>query len=87
MPLYRVERQMPTVGDEEIDAAAFRAVTCLALFPDVRWVRSYFDREAFHFTCYYEAPNTEDIRKHAQVARIPCDAIAEVAEFLPEMYQ
>ena len=87
MALYRIERHVGAVTPEEIDAAAFRAVACLPNFANLRWVRSYFDAQAQQFTCYYEADSAEDIRRHAQLAQIPCDHVAEVTEYLPSQYQ
>ncbi len=87
MPLYRIERQLDGVTPDEIDAAAFRAVSCAPIFSGLAWVRSYYDPAASHLTCYYEAASVEDIRKHAEMARIPCDSVAEVTEYLPERYR
>ena len=89
MALYRVERQLPegAVTDDDVDAAAYRAVACLARFPEITWVRSYFDPQAYHFTCYYQAEDPEVIRKHAEMAGIPCDSITEVREYLPDAYR
>ncbi|HLZ69388.1 MAG TPA: nickel-binding protein [Dehalococcoidia bacterium] len=87
MALYRIERDLGDVSAEEIDAAAFRAVACAPLFTGLTWRRSYYDAAARHMTCYYEAASTGDLRKHAEMARIPCDSVNEVTEYLPERYR
>ena len=87
MALFRIERQLPEVTQDEIDAAAFRSVACLVRFPDVKWIRSFYDPARFHFTCFYEAPDPDLIRQHAAIAAIPCDSITQVEEYLPEMYR
>ena len=87
MALYRIERQLPHVSQDEIDAAAYRSVACLTRFKDLTWVRSFFDAQTFRFTCYYEAPNAERIREHAEMAALPCDSITEVVEYLPDQYR
>lgn len=87
MALYRIERQLPPVSQDEIDAAAFRSISCLTRFKDLKWVRSFYDPRTFRFTCYYEAPSAERIRAHAEMAALPCDAITEVVEYLPDQYR
>ena len=87
MALYRIQRQWPPLSQEELDAAAFRAVTCLPRFPDLKWQRSYYDTATNRSTCCYEAEGPENIRWHAELARVPCDEIAAVVEYLPERYQ
>jgi hypothetical protein len=87
MALFRIERQLPPVTQDDIDAAAYRSMACLTRFKELRWVRSYYDAETHRFTCFYESPNVELIRRHAEMASIPCDAVTEVVEYLPEQYR
>ena len=87
MPLYRIERNLGRVSPEEIDAAAFRSISCLTAFAGMAWIRSFYDAQAGQMTCYYVAANPDDLRKHAEVARIPCDTVAEVIEYLPDAYR
>ena len=86
MALFRIERQLPPVTQDDIDAAAYRSMACLTRFKELRWVRSFYDPETYRFTCLYEAPNTDLIRQHAEMASIPGDAITEVVEYLPQQY-
>jgi hypothetical protein len=86
--LYRIERPFGgPLSEEEIEAAAFRSLACLRHYTGITWLRSYLDRERWQFTCYYEAESPELIREHARVARIPCESITEVVEYLPEAYR
>jgi hypothetical protein len=87
MPLYRVLRQLGPISQEEIDAAAFRALACLPAFDGLAWLRSYYDPESSNMFCLYEAKNIDHIREHAVLARIPCDAVDEVIEYLPDSYR
>jgi hypothetical protein len=87
MPLYRVERQLGTMSPADLDAAAFRSIACVPHFTGMAWLRSFFDPAREHMTCYYVALNADDIRRHAQMAAIPCDEIAEVHEYLPDAYR
>ena len=79
-------RKVPGATDEDIDAAALRAIWCLPEFPSLRWVRSYWDREGEELRCIYDGPDAQLIREHAATAHIPCDAVHPVSEFGPELY-
>lgn len=87
MPLYRIERPVGEVSQEEIDAAALRAVACMQNFPGMAWKRSFHDPVAGQLTCYYEARRPEDIRLHAEYAHIACERVTEVVEYLPDAYR
>lgn len=87
MALYRVERHVGAISAADLDAAGYRSAACLPHFVGLSWVRSYFDPTAELLTCYYEAERPEDIRQHAQMAHIPCDAVSEVTEYLPDTYR
>ena len=87
MALFRIERQLPPVTQDDIDAAAYRSRACLSRFKGLRWVRSYYDAERYRFTCFYEAPSADLIREHAAMAAIPCDSVTEVVEYLPDQYR
>jgi len=86
MPLYRIRREVGEISQEEMDAAAFRAILCAPQFPGMRWHRSYWDREAGRLDCFYEALTLRDVEEHARVARIPCDEIRQVDEVVPDTY-
>lgn len=86
MPLYRIRRDVGKMREDEVDAAAVRAIVCAPQFPGVKWHRSYWDREAGHLDCIYEANKVTDLEEHARAARIPCDQVYEVTEILPETY-
>jgi hypothetical protein len=87
MPIYQIERRIGEISPEELDAAAFRALTCAMNFTGLRWLRSYFDAPTGNLTCYYAALSADDVRKHAEASRIPCDSVAEVVEYLPDSYR
>ena len=86
MPRYLVLRKVPGATDEDIDAAALRAIWCLPEFPSLRWVRSYWDRELEELRCIYDGPDPQLIREHAANSQIPCDEVRAVTEFGPELY-
>jgi len=87
MPLYRLERYVGEATQAELDAGIFRAAACIHNFEDMRWIRSFYDAVAEQFTCYYEALSADDLRHHAELARVACDSVTEVIEYLPERYR
>ncbi|HTE86112.1 MAG TPA: nickel-binding protein [Dehalococcoidia bacterium] len=87
MPLFQIARSLAELPDEEVDAGALRAEACLTRFPGMRWTRSYYDAAARLVTSYYEAESQEQIREHARAAQIPCDAVIEVTELVPDSYR
>jgi hypothetical protein len=86
MALFRVERRAGDMTPEDLDAAGFRSWACLRSFPELRWLRSYYDPAARVSHCYYETDEPDKIGEHARVADIACDTITEVMEFTPEMW-
>ena len=88
MPLFKIERPFKATDDDDaLEAAALRALACAYWFQDLRWIRSFVDRDRDHVTCLYEAASEADIREHARIANIPCDDIREVHEIGPELFQ
>ncbi len=86
MPRYSIVRNVPGLTQEELDAASMRAIWCLSDFPEMRWVRSYWDQESEQLLCVYDSPNVQMIQDHSSSARIPCDDVHEVWEFGPDTY-
>ena len=86
MPLYTIRRAVGAASREDIDASAFRALACAIEYPGMRWIRSYWDREAGVLTCLYEAHSAAEIQEHSRRSRIACDEVREVTEFGPEDY-
>lgn len=86
MTLYRIQRIVGEMSDEEMDAAGFRAIVCAPQFPGVKWHRSYWDKAAGQLECIYEANSIADLEAHSRTARIPCDGVTEVTQLLPETY-
>lgn len=86
MPLYRIRRDVGQLSQEEMDAAAFRAIVCAPQFPGLTWIRSYWDREQGRVDCIYDALDPEQIEEHARTARIPCDEVRLVEEVMPQTY-
>lgn len=83
MPLFTVIRPFPGATKTDLDAAAFRSLTCLPYHRGLAWIRSYWNAAAEELRCIYEAQDPEQIRFHALRADIPCGEIHEVEEVLP----
>ena len=80
MPEFVIERNMPGVGGlgaEALKGASQKSCAVLRdLGPDIQWVHSYVTDDKIY--CIYRAPSEELIRKHADTAGFPADAIARV---------
>jgi hypothetical protein len=87
MPRYIIERSVPALSREELDAAARRSIAVLEGMPGVRWIRSYVSSAEGKIYCEYDAPNPEAIFEHARRAGLPVDRISEIAlEISPAMF-
>ncbi|HMO53202.1 MAG TPA: DUF4242 domain-containing protein [Tepidiformaceae bacterium] len=86
MPLYQIKRDVGHLSQEDMDAAALRAIVCAPQFPGLRWIRSYWDRERGSVDCVYEATSPQQLQEHAATARIPCDDVRPVEELVPDSY-
>ncbi len=86
MPLYRIIRGVGDISQEDLDAAAYRALVCAPQFEGLKWIRSYLHREGQQLQCFYEAASAAQLEEHARVSRIPCDEVVEVTEVLPDTY-
>jgi hypothetical protein len=87
MPRYIIERSVPALSREELDAAARRSIAVIEGMPGVRWIRSYISAAEGKIYCEYDAPNPEAILEHARRAGLPVDRISEVSlEISPAMF-
>jgi hypothetical protein len=87
MPRYIIERNVPGMTREQLDAAGRRSNEAIASMPGVIWIRSYVSDTEGKIYCEYDAPNAEAILEHARRAGLPVDRISEVAlEISPEMF-
>ncbi len=87
MPRYIIERSVPAMSREELDAAGRRSVSALTGMPDVRWIRSYVSDAEGKIYCEYDAPTVEAVLEHARRAGLPVDRVSEVSlEISPAMF-
>lgn len=78
-----IERNVAGWSDEDVEAAGIRAKICAPWYPNMEWIRSYFDREGARTVCFYRAESEGDIRTHALFSGLPCDTVVRVDEVLP----
>ena len=87
MPRYIIERTVPALSREDLDAAARRSIAVLAEMPEIRWIRSYVSDVEGKIYCEYDAPSPEAIHEHARRAGLPVDRISLIAlEISPAMF-
>jgi len=87
MPRFLIERSVPGLTQEAVDAAARRPIAALATMSDVKWIRSYVSDAEGKIFCEYDAPSVEAILEHARRAGLPVDRVSEVAmEISPAMF-
>ena len=87
MPRYIIERSVPGLTPDLLDAAARRSAAVLADMPDVKWIRSYVSDAEGKMYCEYDAPSPAAILEHARRAGLTVDRISAVSmEISPAMF-
>jgi hypothetical protein len=87
MPRYIIERSVPGMSREELEAVSRRSIAVLDEMSDVRWIRSYVSDAEGKIYCEYDAPSIEAILEHARRAGMPADRVSEVSlEVSPAMF-
>ena len=87
MPRFIIERTIPGLSREQLNAAGRRSNVVLSGMPEIRWIRSYVSDVDGKIYCEYDAPSAEAIREHARRAGLPVDSISEIAlEINPSMF-
>jgi len=87
MPRFLIERSVPGLTADIVDAAARRSLAALRTMPEVTWIRSYVSDAEGKIFCEYDAPSVEAILEHARRAGIPVDRVSELAmEISPAMF-
>jgi Nickel responsive protein SCO4226-like len=88
MPRYVIERNVPGITEEELQAAGKRSIKVLESMPEVTWIKSYISVAEGKIYCEYEAPNPEAIIEHGKRANLPVDKITLVEmEVDPSMFR
>ncbi len=84
MALFIIERNWAEAL-EAVDADTVRGLQAINDECGVKWLTSFLSADKRKTYCLYEASNPDDLREAAQRAKIPADAIVELAgELDPE---
>lgn len=87
MPRYIIERSVPSMTREQLNAAGRKSNAVLEEMQGVVWIKSYVSDSDGKIYCEYDAPNVEAIYEHARRAGLPVDRISVVSiEISPEMF-
>ncbi len=87
MPRYIIERSVPALSQQELQAAGRKSNQVLAEMSGVVWIKSYISEAEGKIYCEYDAPNPEAVVEHARRAGLPVDKISEVSlEINPNMF-
>jgi ferredoxin-NADP reductase len=77
LPIFMVERQFA----DELEASAEQAdqINLINDEEGVRWLYSFLSADKRKTYCLYEAPFADSIRRAAERAGLPADAVVEVS--------
>ena len=84
MPRFIIERNF--AQKLEITKEANDQVEQINDEENVKWIFSFLSADKKKTYCLYEAPDAESIRRAAERANLPADAVIEVDEVRPEMF-
>lgn len=76
MPIFMVERQWGAVLDPTLDETS--GLNAINDEEAVRWLTSFLSADRRKTFCLYEAESADAIRRAAERAGIPADAITEL---------
>ena len=87
MPRYIIERDLPGMKMQDLDAAARKSKEVISTMPGITWVKSYVSESEGKIYCEYDAPNPEAILEHARRAGLPANRISQInVEVNPDMF-
>jgi hypothetical protein len=80
MPKFVIEREIPEAGKlspQQLQGISQKSCGVLReLGPQIQWIQSYVTDNKIY--CIYIAPDTETIRKHAQMGGFPANRITQI---------
>lgn len=88
MPRYIVERSLPKLSSEELQAIGKKVVKVAEGMPGITWIKSSISESEGKSYCEFEAPNPEALREHSKQVGLPVDKITAVeVEVDPSMFR
>jgi len=80
MPKFVIERELPGAGKlGKSDLQGISQKSCGVLRdmgPQIQWVQSYVTDDKIY--CVYNAPNEDEVRKHAKTGGFPANKVSRV---------
>ena len=88
MSQFIVERHLPGITPEQLQAAGLRAKTCCQEMESeggqVQWIRSFFLPQSEQAYCLFQAPNRDVVAEANRRAQIPFKSIHDAMEMTPD---
>jgi hypothetical protein len=88
MPVYMVERSLPGIQIDQLEAAQKVAIETCERFTaegkEVRYIRTTFVPGEAHCMCLFEAANAEIVKGVNQAAQIPFTRVVEALDLTPQ---
>lgn len=88
MTQFMVERHLPGITPDQLQAAGLRAKTCCEEMKSegeqIQWIRSFFLPKSEQTFCVFQAPNREAVVEANRRAQIPFKTIHEAMEMTPD---
>jgi hypothetical protein len=72
MSRYVVERTLPKLSSEELQAIGKQVVEVAEQMPGVTWIKSSISESEGKSYCEFEAPNPEVLIEHSKKVGSPC---------------
>lgn len=87
MPKFIIERSVPPLNREQLDAVARESKRVISEMEGVVWIKSYISEADGKIFCEYEAPSAALLWEHARRAGLPMDRVSEIGlEVSPDMF-
>lgn len=78
MPRYVIERTLPKLSSEQLQAIGKQVVEVAEQMPGVIWIKSSISESEGKSYCEFEAPNPEVLLEHSKKVGLPVDKISAV---------
>ena len=88
MPRFIVQRTLPPLTEEQLNAIGRKVVEVCDEMPGMQWIRSHLTADGKHSFCEFEAPSAESCREHARRSGLPVDDVVALGmEIGPAMFK
>lgn len=88
MPRYIVQRTLPPLTPDQLNAIGKKVVQVAEEMKGVQWIRSHLTADGKHSFCEFDAPNADACREHARRAGLPVDDVLPIGmEIGPGMFK